>query len=244
MISELSIITPTLNEEKYLPKLLNSIALQNFQGKMEVIVVDGKSEDHTISVAETFKNKLPDLSIIPLRKRGVGYQRNQGAQKAKYKYLLFIDADMILPRNFLNQFIKEVNEKESFVDIPNIWLAERDLIQWCAFLLMMPLFIAIVIFDKITPGLLILTTKENHIKIHGFREDLAIAEDTDYGWRSVAAGAKFHLHLFTYALHSARRIQRVGIVKFYYEHLYGYFFVKRNGIENIKKVMKHTYGDF
>jgi len=57
MINELSIIVPALNEEKYLPKLLNSILQQDFKGKTEVIIVDGNSEDRTIEVTERFKKK-------------------------------------------------------------------------------------------------------------------------------------------------------------------------------------------
>src|ERR1700744_4037192 len=104
MINEISIIIPAYNEEKYLPKLLYSISQQDFEGKMEVIVVDGNSEDKTIDVAKSFRKKISNLSILALRKRGISYQRNRGAEKAKYKYLLFLDSDMILPQHFLKRF--------------------------------------------------------------------------------------------------------------------------------------------
>jgi len=38
-----------------------------------------------------------------------------GAKKAKYKYLLFIDADIILPKHFLNRFLRRINVREQFV---------------------------------------------------------------------------------------------------------------------------------
>jgi glycosyltransferase involved in cell wall biosynthesis len=126
MINELSIIVPALNEEKYLPKLLNSILQQDFKGKTEVIIVDGNSEDRTIEVTERFKKKIPNFSILSLSKRGIGYQRNMGAKKAKYKYLLFIDADIILPKHFLNRFLRRINVREQFVGTANVWVAEKD----------------------------------------------------------------------------------------------------------------------
>ena len=46
----LSIIIPTLNEESYLPKLLNSIKKQDFQD-YEMIVADAGSKDKTIEIA-------------------------------------------------------------------------------------------------------------------------------------------------------------------------------------------------
>ena len=244
MIDEFSVVIPTLNEEKYLPLLLNSILAQDFNGKMQIIVVDGNSKDHTIQIAEKYKVKFSEFAVITSQKRGVSYQRNKGAEKAKYTYLLFLDADMILPRGFLNRFLKGIHKEINSIDIANIRLAERDLLSQFVFFALSPVFLTIVALEKITPGLLIFTKKETHIKIHGFREDLKVGEDTDYGWRSIQAGAKFRFHFFAYALHSARRIQRVGILKFYYDYLRGYLLVKKYGIERAEKEMKHTYKDF
>ena len=85
MINELSIIIPTLNEEKYLPKVLEAIAGQSFPGKLQVIVVDGGSKDNTLSKALKFKERIPNFEVIHAPK-GIGLARNRGADKAKYKY--------------------------------------------------------------------------------------------------------------------------------------------------------------
>jgi glycosyltransferase involved in cell wall biosynthesis len=244
MIDELSIVIPTLNEEKYLPLLLNSLLAQNFYGKMQVIVVDGNSTDRTVQIATKYKGKFTDFSIINSRKRRVGYQRNRGAEKAKHKYLLFLDADMILPRGFLHRFLKEVDPNKNFIDTANVWLAERDFASGLAFLFFNPLIITIVALDKIIPGFFIFIKKETHIKIQGFREDLKVGEDIDYGRRAMQNGAIFRFHFLTYALHSARRIQRVGAPRFFYDYLRGYVLFKKFGIEKAGQEMKHTYKDF
>ena len=54
MVIHYSVIIPTLNEEKFLPKLLTSLAAQT-RREFEVIVVDGASEDKTRTMAESFK---------------------------------------------------------------------------------------------------------------------------------------------------------------------------------------------
>ena len=72
MIDELSIIIPTLNEENHLPKLLKSITEQNFKGNLQVTVVDGKSEDKTVALAEKFRNIIPGLEILQT-KRNIGF---------------------------------------------------------------------------------------------------------------------------------------------------------------------------
>ena len=55
-----SIIIPSLNEEKYLPLLLEDLSQQTFKS-FEVIIIDGKSEDKTIELAKTFNKKLQYL---------------------------------------------------------------------------------------------------------------------------------------------------------------------------------------
>lgn len=95
-----SIIIPALNEEKYLPHLLQDLSLQSFQD-FEVIVVDGKSNDQTVKKAREFSDKLPSLTIVTSDKRHVCTQRNLGAKSAKADILVFSDADNRLPPYFL-----------------------------------------------------------------------------------------------------------------------------------------------
>ncbi len=95
-----SIIIPALNEEKYLPNLLGDLSNQSFQD-FEVIVVDGKSTDHTVKKARDFSDKLPSLTLLTSDKRHVCTQRNLGAKTAKADILIFSDADNRFPSYFL-----------------------------------------------------------------------------------------------------------------------------------------------
>lgn len=105
-----SVIIPTLNEAKYLPKLLGDLASQSYRD-FEVIVVDGGSKDRTVSLANTFTNKLPFLKVISSPRPHVCTQRNLGAKVARANILIFSDADNRLPSYFL-QGIKYKWEKE------------------------------------------------------------------------------------------------------------------------------------
>ncbi len=95
-----SIIIPALNEEKYLPKLLSDLSNQTFKD-FEVIVVDGKSIDHTVLKAKEFAKLLPSLKILTSDKRHVCTQRNLGAKESNSDILIFSDADNRLPTYFL-----------------------------------------------------------------------------------------------------------------------------------------------
>lgn len=96
----LSVIIPTLNEEKCLSLLLADLAGQIYRD-FEVIVSDGSSADSTVKIARKFKSKLPALTIVSSSKRHVCTQRNLGAKTARGDILVFCDADSRIGPEFL-----------------------------------------------------------------------------------------------------------------------------------------------
>lgn len=87
-----SVIIPALNEEKFLPTLLDSLVRQT-KKNFEVIVVDGKSKDQTVKVARLYSKKIAHLQVIVSSKANLPFQRNLGASKAQGDWLVFADAD-------------------------------------------------------------------------------------------------------------------------------------------------------
>jgi rSAM/selenodomain-associated transferase 2 len=89
---KLSVIVPTLNEEKGLPETLHNLA--ECAGGSEVILVDGGSIDRTREVAAGFTGMPLVWVDAP---RGRGSQMNAGATRATGDVLLFLHADTHLP---------------------------------------------------------------------------------------------------------------------------------------------------
>ena len=87
-VCDISVIVPTLNEEKYLPRCLKSLACQSQKDHVEVIVVDGGSSDRTVQMAKEYADKVLVDPGLP-----VGASRNLGASEAAGDVLAFIDAD-------------------------------------------------------------------------------------------------------------------------------------------------------
>src|ERR671927_133807 len=109
---KLSVIIPTLNEERHVGSLLLDIAEQT-RGPDEVLVVDAGSTDGTVSVVRRF----PFARLLD-GESPVARGRNLGGRSATGDVLIFLDADVRLPRDFLEGFLGEFEEKHLDVACP------------------------------------------------------------------------------------------------------------------------------
>ena len=87
-----SIIIPFYKQEKYLAMTVASVRAQRY-GNCEIIVVD----DGSPTPAAEVLGASSDLQIIRTANRGVSAARNTGAARSTGEYLLFLDADDLLP---------------------------------------------------------------------------------------------------------------------------------------------------
>ena len=210
MITALSIIIPCLNEEAYLPRLLESIVAQTYTGKLQVIVVDGESDDKTVSAAKNFHDHLPDLAVLSTQ-RDIGTQRNAGAQHARYEHILFLDADVILPPNVLHDLLSKVDPQEQIIACTLHTAEHMSFGDYCAVsVAYFLLFLARLARMPAISGDFMLTTRTNHQKIHGFAEGAIMGEDSDYALRSVRAGAHYRYFFRPVMITSDRRVRQVG----------------------------------
>ena len=85
----ISVIIPTLNREKLLPRALESVFAQT-QCPKEVIVVDNGSIDGTIPM---LKRNYPEVRVFCEQKPGVSAARNFGISVAKGRWIGFLDSD-------------------------------------------------------------------------------------------------------------------------------------------------------
>ncbi len=95
-----SLIVPAYNEERLLPRLLDSVNVARTAyagvGSVEVIVADNSSTDGTASIAAA-----RGARVVSVEKRVIAAARNGGARAARGEILAFIDADsQVHPRTF------------------------------------------------------------------------------------------------------------------------------------------------
>ncbi len=91
-----SVIVTTKNEEKNIANCLRAIKQQTFKN-IELIVVDNFSEDKTAEIAEKYGAK------VYFRGNERSLQRNYGAEVATGKYIIYLDADMIVSATLIEE---------------------------------------------------------------------------------------------------------------------------------------------
>lgn len=92
---ELTIIIPAKNEENYIGNLLSSLFRQDYEAmpETEIYVADAHSTDKTREVVKSFE---PQLKVFLVEGGIPSVGRNRAAASAKTRYILFLDADIIL----------------------------------------------------------------------------------------------------------------------------------------------------
>ncbi|MBQ5579358.1 MAG: glycosyltransferase [Prevotella sp.] len=102
-----SIVIPVYNRPEEVDELLSSLLSQSFQD-FEVIVVEDGSKITCREVCDKYTGKLC-LSYFMKPNSGPGQSRNYGAERANGEYLLILDSDVVLPKDYLQAIEDELN---------------------------------------------------------------------------------------------------------------------------------------
>ena len=107
MNNSISIIIAIYNRKDELFELLSSLALQNDKD-FEVIVVDDGSLIALLPTVELFEEQL-NIQFFRKTNSGPGLSRNFGANKAKNEWLVFVDSDVIVEKDYISNIKNNLN---------------------------------------------------------------------------------------------------------------------------------------
>jgi glycosyltransferase involved in cell wall biosynthesis len=107
--SSITVIIPCRNEEQYIGQVLDSILLQNYdQKKIEVLVIDGSSDDKTREIVAGYSKNATNISVLDNPMRTVPYALNLGIRKAKGEVIVRMDAHSKYPNNYLSRLSSQL----------------------------------------------------------------------------------------------------------------------------------------
>jgi glycosyltransferase involved in cell wall biosynthesis len=118
-VIEVSVIITAYNEVRHISRCLDSLLRQSFDN-FEIIVVDDGSTDGTSELVKRYIQQNPEkIRLVKLRMNtGLGNARNIGAHFAKGSIVVFLDADMEFPPNFIANLVKPILSGESKASCP------------------------------------------------------------------------------------------------------------------------------
>lgn len=115
--SEVSIIVPIYNNEKYVEKCIYSILNQSYSD-FELILVNDGSTDGTLDILKGFKDKR--IKLINKNNEGVSKARNDGLNYATGEYIIFVDSDDYIDRSLLEKLILKIKLNKTDIVACNI----------------------------------------------------------------------------------------------------------------------------
>ena len=246
-VEPVSIIIPTLNEEKHLPVLLDSLVC--IDAPKEIIIVDAQSSDGTRGIAASYLQKFSETSslrIIEAAVRGVSAQRNQGAAEATHEILMFLDADTKISGDAYEKMFEQLRSIEYSVAMPRLKPKENILKARIAYIIYNTWVSVLLTLrgQAYFAGSCLLTPRKIFRESGGFDASIRIAEDVDYAFRASRFAPPLLLSSFVEV--SARRFEKYGYFRMFLIYTRQAFVFAITGVvrEERQKNIYYPFGEY
>lgn len=99
--SLVSVIVPVYKVEKYLEKCINSLLDQSYPN-YEIILVDDGSPDNCPQICDAFSKQYGNIRVIHKKNGGLSSARNAGVENSKGRWIVFVDSDDFVERDYIS----------------------------------------------------------------------------------------------------------------------------------------------
>lgn len=113
-----SIIIPIYNVESYLDRCINSIINQTYNN-IEIILVDDGSTDNSGNIADQYAQNYDYITVIHQINNGLSNARNIGLENAKGEWIIFVDSDDYVDKNYISKLINDAIDKDADISTCN-----------------------------------------------------------------------------------------------------------------------------
>jgi len=226
---KLAFVILTKNSGRTLEKCLEAVAKLKGEFEPEVIIVDAGSTDNTLKIVEKYREEL-SVKVLYDGGRGLGYARDIGWRASSAEYIVMLDSDVIVNRNFLRRAVELLQQDEKLgaisaklkpISLDKGWLGkfqEKNLAIYLHHLDPPYPAEAVALHTACT-----VFKREVLEKVGGFDAYFNLAkEDSDVSYRIRKAGYKLS-YLNIYALH----LERARILKLNFRYGRSFILISR-----------------
>lgn len=105
----LSVIIPVFNSEKYLSRCFEGVLNQSFTN-FEIVLINDGSTDGSGVICEEYAQKDSRIRVYHKANGGVSSARNLGLSVARGEYVVFVDADDVIPEDCLYNHVSHFSD--------------------------------------------------------------------------------------------------------------------------------------
>lgn len=104
----ISVIVPAKNEENRIKPMLEALYSAIRNRNIEVIIIDDGSIDNTVSIVKSYGARIIEGPAVG----DIGATRNMGIKAAKGNIIASLDADSIVPDDYIDRIIEEFSDNQ------------------------------------------------------------------------------------------------------------------------------------
>ena len=109
-----SVIIPCRNEEKYIGKCLDTILEQDYpKEKIEVLVIDGMSEDRSGKIIKNYSVKFPFIKLSENTKKFTNFAFNIGVKESRGEIIMIMGAHAGYKKDYISKCVKYLKEYDA-----------------------------------------------------------------------------------------------------------------------------------
>jgi succinoglycan biosynthesis protein ExoA len=101
-----SVVVPVLNEEAHIERAIGAVLAQSFERQLEVLVVDGGSDDRTPEILQRLERQDPRVRVLSNPRRLIPNALNIGLRHAEGEYLARMDAHTYYPPDYIARAVE------------------------------------------------------------------------------------------------------------------------------------------
>ena len=110
-MNDVTIIIPVYNSEMYISKCLDSVLSQTYKN-IDILVINDGSKDGSQKIIDKYKEKHSNIKAIEQKNIGVSRTRNNAIKIVKTKYIMFMDNDDYIDKDYVETHVKNIKSKD------------------------------------------------------------------------------------------------------------------------------------